>query len=135
MLLNLTEPRTLERLFAPFFGELEPRNRANGRLPLLDVWEGEDAFYLEAELPGLRLEDLELTVLDNAVSIKGHRQVVERDDATRLRHERAPGDFERHITLPSAVDSAGVTASLRDGILEVTLPKPATIRPRKIEIS
>lgn len=120
------------------FGRLGYRDRA-GRLaptyPALDLWQDEDHFYVEAELPGMELADLEIYVSgENQLSIKGSRKVPEIEQATWHRRERTYGDFTRLLSLPGPVDPDHVKASMKHGVLTIQLPKAATSKPRRIEV-
>ena len=103
--------------------------------PLLNAWEDENCFYIEAELPGFALADLEIFMNDDStVSIRGERKEPELSGGKWQRRERAFGCFERLLTLPGPVSADGVEATLKHGVLTVKLPKAAELRPRKIEI-
>ena len=103
--------------------------------PALNAWEEEGNFYVEAELPGLALEDLEISLSEaDTLSIKGQRKAPEREGGTWHRRERAFGSFERTVKLPAAVDAERVEASLKLGVLTVKLPKAPELQPRKIEV-
>ena len=95
----------------------------------------DDNFYAEAEVPGLGMDDLEVFVVGNELTIKG-RWNAERDDDQRVFHrrERERGDFTRVLTLPVEIDAEKVGAVLKDGVLTVTLPKAETARTRKIAV-
>jgi HSP20 family protein len=102
--------------------------------PAVNVWEDEENVYAEAELPGVKLDDIELFVVGDQLTIKGERRVVNDDDVSYLRKERGTGSFARELSLPVAVDSGQVEATLRDGVLTVTLPKAEEAKPRKVEV-
>jgi HSP20 family protein len=103
--------------------------------PAMNIWENDQAWFIEAELPGFRMEDLDVTVQGDQVSIKGRREVAVPESATYLRRERAPTcSFERAWTLPGDVASDKVEAALANGVLLVTLPKTAAAQPRKITV-
>ena len=103
--------------------------------PLLNAWEDEDDFYIEAELPGFAWDDLEIFMNDDStVSIRGERKDPELSGGKWQRRERTFGRFERSLTLPAPVSTDGVEATLKNGVLTVKLPKAAELRPRKIEI-
>jgi HSP20 family protein len=102
--------------------------------PPMNVWEESDCFRIEAELPGYTMNDIDVTVLGDEVTIKGERTVTDQPDATYLRRERSGGTFARTWTLPSEVNADQVEATLRDGVLLITLPKHAKALPRKIEV-
>ena len=103
--------------------------------PPVNVWEEEDAVYLEAELPGMELKDLEIFVTGhNQLTLKGERKepVVER--AVQHRQERGFGSFVRTLTLPAPVDENNVEARLEHGILKLRMAKHEGAKPRKIVI-
>lgn len=120
-------------------GLFEPNDRRTVvnpiAFPLLNAWEDENGFYLEAELPGFALADLEIFMNDDStVSIRGERKEPELSGGKWQRRERAFGRFERSLTLPAPISAEGVEATLKNGVLMVKLPKAAELRPRKIEI-
>lgn len=103
--------------------------------PALNLWEEDDAFYLEAELPGLELSDLEIFVINRTqLTIKGERRPPQLDKAVPHRQERGFGKFVRSLTLPVAVDENQVDARFEAGVLKVRLPKHEGAKPRKINI-
>ncbi len=104
--------------------------------PAVNMWEEEDKFLVEAELPGLELEGLEVFVnSDNQLILKGERKGPEVGEGSWLHQEREFGSFERTLRLPHEVDRDKVTAQFKHGIMTVTLPKKAELKPRKIQIS
>ena len=107
-----------------------------GAYPPVNVWEDDNHFYLEAELPGMSVEDLEIYVNEgDQLSIKGNRKPSEIEGATLRRRERGYGEFHRTFKLDSDVDVQHVTADFKHGVLTVTLPKSESVKPRKIEIN
>lgn len=103
--------------------------------PALNVWEEDEAVRVEAELPGLELNDLEIFVTgQNQLTIKGRRQARFPEKATLHRQERGFGEFVRTLTLPYPVDDARVEARLENGILSIHLPKHEAARPRRIQV-
>jgi HSP20 family protein len=103
--------------------------------PTLNAWQDEQSFYVEAELPGLGLEDLEITLPEaDLVSLRGQRKAPVAMDANWLRRERATGTFQREFRLPGPVAGEDVEATLKHGVLTIKLPKAPEIRPRKIEV-
>ena len=125
----------MDRLFEDFF-EGAPAVPSFGRrpFPTLNIWEEDTKLYVEAELPGLKLDDLELYVDGTELTIKGQRQNGREEGATFHRRERGIGPFSRVIQLPVEVDREKVEATLRDGVLTMILPKAQTVRPRRIEV-
>jgi HSP20 family protein len=103
-------------------------------LPPINVWETEESYYVEAELPGFTMEELDVTVLGDEVTIKGERKAQTPEGAAYLRRERRAGSFCRSWTFPAEINSEGVQATLKDGVLLVTLPKAESSLPRKIQV-
>jgi len=102
--------------------------------PALNVWEDEDSYTAEAELPGFRLEDVEVNVRGSELSISGERKPEEKEGMTWHRRERGFGKFHRALEFPLPVDAEKVQASLKNGVLTVTLPKAEAAKPRKIQV-
>lgn len=125
----------MDRLFHDFAEEL-PLERLMGPrgFPALNVWEDAEHLRVEAELPGLTMNDLEILVVGNELTIKGARKDQQRPGVSFHRRERGVGAFSRVLRLPVAIDAEAVEASLKDGVLLVTLPKACEARPRKIEV-
>ena len=101
--------------------------------PMADVEETGDAYLVDIELPGVKREDVDIEVGGQRVTVRGERKEKERVGILR-RRERTVGHFHYEVTLPSEVDEDGVEAHLDDGVLTIRLPKPASERPRRIEI-
>jgi HSP20 family protein len=126
----------MESFFTPDVApEAGPFHRSAAVFPAINAWEDGEALYVEAELPGYKLEDVELSMEGRDLTIKGEREVSVPEGATGLHRERASGAFARSIRVVTPVDAERVTATLRDGVLLVTLPKAAAAKPRKIAVS
>lgn len=108
--------------------------RAAAFTPAMNVWEDEGRYILEADVPGFRMTDIEVSVLGDEVTIKGARKSSTSETATLLRRERRDGEFERTFTLPKVVASDKVEATLNDGVLLVTLPLTPEAQPRRVEV-
>jgi HSP20 family protein len=106
----------------------------SGAFPALVVSERGSDFVVEAELPGMKLDDIELLVMGDELTIKGERKEPSLAGAREHRRERAFGTFYRAIRLPVEVEADAVKASLENGVLTVTLPKAKAALPRKIEV-
>ena len=105
--------------------------------PRLDVHESPDKYVVRAEVPGLGVEDIEVTYIGNTLSIKGEKLAeVEEEGAGKgcLCRERRFGSFSRTVTLPEPVDDASITAKCQNGVLEVVLPKSEESRPKSIKV-
>jgi HSP20 family protein len=136
-------PRWMERLddlfdrwplhpLLRFPDELAPR------FPPVDVYEEGGAIVVKAELPGMKPEEIELEVHDEVLTISGKKEREEKVERKEYRRfERSTGTFARTVTLPAEVDVAKVTATYRDGVLEVRAPKaePAKVTARKVEVT
>ncbi len=138
---SLSEMDELERRFDEMFGwPLMPavwRRSATERgwMPPIEMYEKNDKFMVKVELPGMKKEDIEISVVGDMLTIKGERKAeeeVKEDDYYFC--ERSYGSFQRSVTLPSAVDSKSIEAKFSDGILEVSLPKLQEAKPKKVEI-
>lgn len=103
--------------------------------PAVDVKEDADSYTVHLEAPGLKQEQLQITLQDNVLTIRGRKeQSASQNDHQFRRIERSYGSFARSITLPRAVDASQVNAHLEDGLLEVRLPKLEGAKPRQISI-
>jgi HSP20 family protein len=103
--------------------------------PALNLWEADDALVLEAEMPGVSLDDIEIYVTGHdQLTIKGERKPQAPEKGVQHRLERGFGTFSRSVNLPVDVDAAKVEARLENGVLRVRLPKAETAKPRKINI-
>jgi HSP20 family protein len=103
--------------------------------PAVNLWEQDDAVFVEAELPGVQQADLDLSVTGDELLLKGKR-VPPRDGSQAFhRRERGEGEFARAVKLPVDVNADAVEATLENGVLLVRLPKAEVVRPRKIPIS
>lgn len=123
----------MSRLFERWGGDGPPRGET--ALPLINLCEENNELVLEAELPGLKLEDLEIFVTGaNQLTIKGERKPVAPPKGVRHRQERGFGSFQRTLTLPVAVDANKVEAHFENGVLRVQLAKHASALPRRIPV-
>jgi HSP20 family protein len=108
---------------------------APSSFPALNVWEDGEEVFVEAELPGLNLKDLEIYVTGgNQLTIKGERKPNLPEKGVWHRQERSFGAFNRSLTLPFPVDADKVDARLEDGVLHLKLTKHESARPRKIPV-
>jgi len=119
----------------PFWSGLSRQSQLfTGWTPALDLYQDKDNVTAAVELPGMRKEDIEISLHDGMLSISGERKSeTKKEEAART--ERYFGKFRRSITLPAQVDSNKVTASYKDGILTVTLPKAEEAKPKQIQIN
>jgi HSP20 family protein len=125
--LNERMRRMLEQTFGGMLDE------PAGWIPAVDIEELEDAYVVEAELPGVRREDVNIEVSGNELTISGEIKERERQGVIRRRTRRV-GRFEFRVALPSEVNPEGVDAKLHDGVLTVRIPKAARAQRRRIEV-
>ena len=102
--------------------------------PALNLWDDGENFHAEAELPGFRIDDIELAVAGSDLQIRGRRETSGGKEWTVHRRERPSGEFSRTVTFPAEIDADRVQAALEDGVLRVTLPKAPCAKPRKIDV-
>ena len=104
--------------------------------PSVDIYENKDQIVLEAELPGMKQEEFDLSIENNVITLRGERRFEKTDDSDNYhRVERSYGAFTRSFTLPQTVSGEGATAEYSNGVLRVTLPKREEAKPRRIEVS
>ena len=129
--------REMNRLLEGFFEEgPSPELRPYGAAyPAMNTWEDGDGAYVEAELPGLGMDDIEVLVSGSDVTISGGRKIDAAEGASWLRRERSQGRFTRTLSLPWEIDADKVEARLRDGVLTVRLPRCEACKPKKIKVA
>jgi HSP20 family protein len=117
------------------FQRVGPGREAPGTYPPVNVWTDDDNVYLEAELPGMTQDQLEIFVHDgNQLTLSGERKPCEVGGATWHRQERGFGKFSRTLTLPVLVETDKVEAKLEQGVLQLKLPKSQDAKPRRINV-
>jgi HSP20 family protein len=130
---NLFNRALTQPLQTPF--DLESGRLPEGCLPALDLYEDKDGLVAKVELPGMKKEDIAISLEDGVLTVSGERKQDPRHDAaTACRCERVLGRFERRISLPAKVDAAKITAAYTDGVLTVTLPKAEEAKLKQIPI-
>jgi HSP20 family protein len=107
-----------------------------GWAPAIEVFEKEDKFVVKAELPGMKEEDIDVSVVGDTLTLKGEKKAeTEVKEEDYYCCERSYGSFSRSIALPSNVDTKKIEASFEDGVLEISLPKAPEVKPKKISVS
>ena len=107
-----------------------------GWAPAIEMFEKEDKFVIKAELPGMKEEDIDISIVGDTLTIKGERKAeseVKEEDYYCC--ERSYGSFLRSVMLPANVNAEKIGANFEDGVLEIDLPKAAEVKPKKITIS
>ena len=106
--------------------------------PAVDVREDSGQFVITADIPGVEPQDIDVTMENSVLTIKGERKIEARDDGSDngyRRMERVYGSFYRRFTLPDTADAEAISASGRHGVLEVVIPKRAALQPKRIAVS
>lgn len=118
----------------PFSGE-GPDLVTSAWVPPTDIFEDADGIKIAIELPGLRPEDVKLTIENDTLTIRGEKRQLAEEKTTKVhRYERSYGAFERSFTLPNTVDGEHVAARFEHGVLTVTLPKAERAKPKEIAV-
>lgn len=106
----------------------------NSTIPSVDVYEDEKAYYLEAELPGYTVDDVNIHVEKHVLHISSEKLNEKKENKKFLVRERGFVKFDRSFTLPEGIDESGIEAEFENGILKITLPKTPVEQPKKIEV-
>jgi HSP20 family protein len=127
----------LNRLFEPFARyAVGDEDLVSGTwVPPVDVAETQDRILVRAEVPGMKQEDIQIEFENGLLTIRGERRIEKSEAMTWHRVERVYGNFSRSFTLPRTVDPEKITASYRDGILEIEVPKREEAKPKQIRIA
>jgi HSP20 family protein len=126
-----TDP--FDALFAPL---VPVASRTAAFLPPADLTLGENDLVLTMDLPGLRVEDVQIELREGHLIVRGERRRPDAGQGTSFAHaERTFGRFERRVKLPDGVDPESITASMDDGVLSLIVPKPEKLKPRTISIA
>ena len=129
----------MNRLFGTFFDTPTTAMSGNGGvrrwIPAMDLVESEDHFVLRADLPGMGEDDVKLEIEDRTLTLSGERAAEQTEKGEGFyRLERATGAFSRSLTLPEGVDADAVAATFDKGVLEVRIPKPEEVKPKRVQI-
>lgn len=128
--------REVNRLFdTSRFGDEEKNVTASDWVPAVDIKEESDRFIIYADLPGVDSKDIEITMENGMLMLKGQREPVPRQEQDKYkRMERVRGSFLRRFSLPDTVEADNIVAKSKNGVLEVTVPKGSATRTRKISV-
>lgn len=127
----------MDRFIDDFFHGFPGREVETGMWsPSVDICETEDAVIVTAEVPGMKKDDIKISIQDNVLMLKGEKhQEKEAKQENYHRLERVYGSFRRSFSLPASVDASKVKASYKDGVLRIELPKKEEARPKEIPIT
>ncbi|MBN2147559.1 MAG: Hsp20/alpha crystallin family protein [Anaerolineales bacterium] len=124
--------KAMDRMFEDSLNESAPTERE--MMLAVDVQAGDDAYAITALVPGLEADDLEIEILNNTVTIRGEFKSCAGEEAKYLVCELPSGQFGRVITLPTAVDASKVEATIKNGVLNLQVPKAEAHRPKAIKV-
>jgi len=126
----------LQKFYQEFFGVPTRTNNTTTEewSPIIDIYETKDELVLESQLPGMNEADFKLSAENNVLTLTGERKFTDQNKYKLHRQERPQGTFERSFTVPSTFDLAKVSASYKEGILKVNVPKRVEAKPRQIEV-
>jgi HSP20 family protein len=124
--------REMDELYGALSGGTLPKPSA-GVFPLTNLTEDTENYYIRAELPGIKSDELDIQVTTEGISISGERKIPKEGENVRYhRREREAGKFSRLINFPGMVDVDNVNASMENGVLKVIVPKSEAAKPRQI---
>ncbi len=112
-----------------------PKRTFRTRTPRVDVSESADAYFVTADVPGVPMEAIEVTIKENRLELSAKRTAVEHEGHRSAFRQFGEGDYRRAFTIPEKIDRDGVHADLRDGVLRITIPKSQPAKPQKVRIS
>ena len=125
----------LDEAFSNWPFQQESGSITSSWYPACDVFEDKDAVKIVTELPGVKSEDVKLSLENNLLTIRGEKKQEAEERSERVhRYERSYGVFERAFVLPSTVDGDKISAQCRDGVLTIVVPKVERARPREIPV-
>jgi HSP20 family protein len=125
----------LARAFDDGVGRGERGNSVVEWVPAVDIREEDSRFVLRADLPGVDPKDIEVTMDDGVLTLRGKRELEQREEREGYRRvERVTGQFFRRFTLPDTADSEAISAKSLQGVLEVSIPKQPKLQPRRITV-
>ena len=123
----------LSRNFDRVIGQGLPGSSSSS--PSFNVWSNENGAIVTSEMPGVKMEGMELTVSGRTITVKGSKTSQKDEKQGYIRRERIEGEFTRSFEMPFQIDSSKVKAKLSDGVLEISLPRAESDKPRKISLS
>jgi HSP20 family protein len=127
--------REIDRLFSDFAQSGGASGGSVKLVPNIDISETDKAIEVSAEMPGLERKDIEISIEDDTLTIRGEKKIEEDQKDKDVQHsERSYGVFMRVLQLPAGIDPSGVEATMSNGVLKLTIPKPAKPEPKKIEV-
>jgi HSP20 family protein len=127
--------REIDRLFNEFAQGMAPTDATKSILPNIEISETDNAIEVTAEMPGLERKDVDISIEDDTLTIRGEKKIEESQKDKNVQHsERTYGVFMRVLQMPPGTDPSSVQATMANGVLKLTIPKPAKPEPKKIEV-
>jgi HSP20 family protein len=127
--------REIDRLFNDFAQGAGANGGPAKLIPSIEIAETDKAIEVSAEMPGLERKDIDISIEDDTLTIRGEKKIEEDQKDKNVQHsERTYGVFMRVLQLPPGVDPSSVEATMSNGVLKITIPKPAKPEPKKIEV-
>jgi HSP20 family protein len=131
----VTMQREIDKMFDRFRGGIVDESGATAFMPVVDIIEGTNQYELKVELPGVKKEDVKITIQNGVLTIRGEKKQETHQQGENVhRVERSYGAFQRSFTLPTSVKNEKVEAAYDDGILSISLPKSEEAKPKEIEV-
>lgn len=116
-------------------GDTDGQVATSDWVPAVDIREDNERYVIHADVPGVNSSDIEVDMVDGVLSIKGQRKSESEEEREGYkRMERVRGSFYRRFSLPDTVDADGISARVRDGVLEIVIPKQEKLQPRRIQV-
>ena len=125
----------LSRFLEPFMRTADEDLVSGSWMPPVDVAETQEKIIVRAEVPGMKQEDIQIEFENGLLSIRGERKLLKEEGVTFHRVERTFGNFSRSFTLPRTIDPEKISASYRDGVLQIEVPKKEEAKPKQIRIA
>ena len=126
----------LNRLFSDFFGRTSQDQNLTPWAPAVDIFEGEHELVVEADLPDIKPEELDIRVENNILTIRGERKFEKKsEEKNYLRVERSYGSFARSFSLANTVNTDAIKADYKNGVLTLNIPKREEAKPKQIKVS
>jgi HSP20 family protein len=127
--------REIDRLFNEFAQGAGVNGGPANIVPNIEIAETDKAIEVSAEMPGLERKDIDISIEDDTLTIRGEKKIEEDQKDKNVQHsERTYGVFVRMLQLPPGVDPSSVEATMSNGVLKITIPKPTKPEPKKIEV-
>jgi HSP20 family protein len=126
--------REIDRLFSDLAQGVAGNGAQANIVPNIEISETDKAIEISAEMPGLERKDVDISIEDDTLTIRGEKRVEEKENKNVQHSERSYGVFLRVLQLPAGIDPSSVQATMSNGLLKIAIPKPPKPEPKKIEV-